>query len=939
MRYNTLTLAFAAFAAISAPAQAEMQPCRLRCEYLKNPVAIDVQPRLSWALTASERKAMQKAYQILVASSEAVLNSDHGDLWDTGKVDSGESINIPYSGKVLPSGTAAFWKVRVWDGSKQPGPYSKTACWEMGLLRPSDWQGKWISDSRPLPAAQEKLYDYLPAPLFRNQFVAKGPVLRARAYVSGLGYYVMSLNGKRVGDHVLDPAWTSYGKRVLYSSYDVTRLIGPGQNAVGIEVGNGWYNPLPMRFWGWLNLREYLVIGRPRIILQVNIEYMDGTTDSVYTDESWRVNDGPCVKNNIYLGEVYDARLEIPGWDLPGFDDSSWRAVVAAPDGVGELRGQMLPPIRKTRTLQPVQITEPKPGVFIFDMGQNFAGWVTLNPKGEPGRKIQLRYGELLFPDGTLDPLTSVAGQIKKAGMGGPGAPPVAYQADVYYCKGTSFESFTPKFTWHGFRYVELTGYPGTPTPDVIQGTWLNSDVESAGSFSCSNEMFNRIQQMTRCSLASNIFSIQSDCPHRERFGYGGDMVATDQMAMFNFDMAAFYANTVRNYGDAVRPNGGLTETAPFVGIDAFKDGLGGGAGPIGWGTVQPVLLWDLYQYYGDKRLMAEQYGITRNWLKFLDSLAPGLFIENGLGDHETLAPKMIPLTSTAFYFLNANLFSKIARTLGYNADADNYVDRAASIKAAFNQRFYEPGTGRYGIATQACQSFVLTLDLIAPRAQDKVLQVLLDDIAQNKNHLTTGIFGTRYMLLALSRFGNPDVAYNIVNQKDFPGWGFMLANGATTLWEHWAFSDNVYSHNHPMFGSVSEWFYKVLAGIKPAEDAVGFNKIIIEPAIVPDLTWVKGCYDSIRGPVVSEWAVKGKRLEMHVVIPPNTSALVSIPTYQLKEIQEGNRDVQQSHGVQLHSIENGRTIFSVGSGDYHFAAPWPPPPQPKPIQGGTMRE
>jgi alpha-L-rhamnosidase len=821
-------------------------------------------------------------------------------------------------------GMPAFWKVRVWDQGDRASAYSEVARWEMGLLDPSDWAARWIADPRLLPEQDEDLYKVLPAPMFRREFTLSRPVRRARAYVSGLGYYELSLNGRRVGDHLLDPGWTSYERRVLYSTYDVTDSLQPGVNCAGILLGNGWYNPLPLRLWGWLNLRQHLAVGRPRAILQLVVEYQDGGLERVVTDESWKVGDGPILKNNIYLGEVYDARRERPGWDRAGFDDREWRPAALAPEPLGLLRAQMVPPIRVARTIRATRVTEPAPGVFIFDLGENIGGQATLRVRGEAGTEVRLRYGELLHANGSLNVMTSVCGQIKGPGVGGPGAPDVAFQGDIYVLKGGGPETFTPRFTFHGFRYVEVTGYPGRPGPDAIEGRVLHSGVDEAGAFTCSNPMFNRIQEITRRTLLSNLFSVQSDCPHRERFGYGGDMVASSEMAMFNLDMASFYAKAVNDLADAVRPNGGMTETAPFVGIDAFQDGLGGGGGPRGWGTGHPVLLWNLYQYYGDRRLLAEQLPLAIRWMEFLDDQAQDLFVERGIGDHESIAPKFIPLTSTAFYYLNADLVSRIARVLGRSQVANRYADRAAAIKAAFNRRFLDRQTGRYANGTQASQAFPLYLDLAPSHSRAMILKALLDDVEQHDGHLTTGIFGTKFLLDVLTANGRADVAYRIVNQRTFPGWGHMLEGGATTLWEHWEFSDNVFSHNHPMFGSVSEWFFKALAGIQPAPDAVGFDRVTIRPAIVPDLSWVKARYDSVRGPVVSEWRVENGRLTLHVVLPPNASGLVRLPTTQIKEVREADRPVQQSHGVELRSIERDELIFAIGSGDYTFTLPAP---------------
>jgi len=906
---------------LSCSVFAGVMPTRLRCEYATNPLGIDnPHPRLSWVLQSPQRAQVQTAYQILVAGTPEKLAADQADLWDSGKVASNQSVHIVYGGKALPSGTRAYWKVRAWDRDGDVSPYSETAWWETALLKPEDWKATWIASSEPPPASEAAMYADRPAPLFRKEFMVPKEVKRARAYVSGLGYYELHINGAKVGDHVLDPGWTTYSKRVLYATHDVTGMLRPGKIAVGIMLGNGWYDPLPLRMWGRFNLREALTIGRPRAILQLSIDYADGTSDTIVTDTTWKVGDGPIVRNSVYLGEVYDARREQPGWDKPGFDDSGWRSVVASTESIGPLRAQMQPPIRCTRTLKPVKITEPKPGTYIFDMGQNFAGWVSLRVKGPAGTRVQLRFGELLYPDGTLNPMTSVAGQVKRAGLGGPGAPPIAWQSDTYILKGEGTETYTPRFTFHGFRYVEVTGLPEKPVPDMIEGHRLNSAVEEVGAFSCSNEMFNRIQKMIQWTLLSNMFSVQSDCPHREKFGYGGDILASSEMAIFNFDMAQFYAKVVRDHADAVRSDGGMTETAPFVGI--ADGGLSPQSGPIGWGTAHPLLQRQLYQYYGDKALLDEQYEHTKRWVEFIRARAVDLIVDKGISDHESLVPKPVALTGTAFYHYNALLLSRIAAITGRTAEAERYATLARDIKEVFNRTFLKPGTGQYDTGTQACQAFALYFDLVPPGERQAAIDVLVKDITTtHKGHLSTGIFGTKYMLHALTDAGRAEVAYTIVNRKTFPGWGHMLERDATTLWEHWEFSDNTFSHNHPMFGSVGEWFFKALGGISPHATAVGFDTFDIRPCLVGDLKWAKASYDSIRGRIVSDWRVEGNTLTLTIRVPVNTTATVHVPAKDASGVTEGDQPAGQAPGVKFLRAEGGTAVYEVGSGEYRFTS------------------
>jgi alpha-L-rhamnosidase len=600
------------------------------------------------------------------------------------------------------------------------------------------------------------------------------------------------------------------------------------------------------------------------------------------------------------------------------------------------LVAQDAPPIRVRSTLKPVKLTEPKPGVFIFDLGRNLAGWASLRVRGPAGTRVRLRSGELLYPDGSLNGLTAVAGQIKDGGPNyrykGTGQPKTAFQLDEYVLKGQGTEVFTPHFTFHGFRYVEVTGYPGRPALDALEGLALSADVPSAGSFECSDTLLNRIQTMVRFTELANLFSVQSDCPHREKLGYGGDLVAASEMAILNFDMDRFYAKVTQDFADAARTNGGFTETAPFVGISDQSLGdkpapidLGLGVGPIDWGLAQPLLLWQLLQYYGDRRPLEEQYENTRQWIHLLESKAVHDIFDNGISDHESLAPKPRALTGTASYYWNLALFSQIAAALGRTADAAEASSRAGEVKAAFNQKFLKPDSGRYDSATQACQAFALDMGLVPPGEQERALQVLVNDIMDaHEGHLTTGIFGTRHMLNALTDFGRAGVAWTIVHQRTYPGWGYMLDHGATTLWEHWAFSDNTYSHDHPMFGSVSEWFYKALAGINLAPDAIGCDRLVIRPQPVGDLKWVKASYDSVRGPIKCDWSREAGQFQLSLRIPVGSTATVFLPARDTKEIAEGGQPVQGAPGVQFLRMENGRAVLAIGSGAYHFTSTLP---------------
>lgn len=902
-----------------------LRPVDLTCEYRDNPLGIDTAtPRFSWVNEAASPEARgkaQTAYQILVAGSRELLDSDTGDLWDSGKVVCGENIQISYAGSALGSRQRAFWKVRVWDEGDRISPWSESAWFETALLDPSDWSAHWIMRNETIPEDEEVLFEDHPAPLLRTEFSIDKPVRKARAYVTGLGYYELRLNGAKVGDQWLDPGWTDYSKRVLYAAYDVTESLREGPNAVGIMLGNGWYNPLPLNMWGHINIREHLTIGLPRAILQLEVEYVDGTKARIVTDTSWKAGDGPIVRNNVYLGEVYDARLEQPGWDTVGFDDSGWGGAAAASADVGPLMAQMAPAIKVGRLISPISVTEPKPGTFIFDMGENFAGVVRLNAEGPAGTRVALRYGELLYEDGTLNPMTAVCGQIKNRERPPESKRPVtAWQEDICILRGNGPETYVPRFTFHGFRYVEVTGFPGTPALANVEGLALHSAVETAGAFRCGNALFNQIQEITRRTILSNLFSVQSDCPHREKFGYGGDIAASSEALLLNFGMAQFYTKAVEDLADAVRSNGGFTETAPFVGIaDA---GLGGDAGPIGWGTAHPVLLGQLYQYYGERRLIEEQYEHVKAWVKLIESKASDHIYIGGISDHESLVEKP-ELTGTAFYAYNAGLARRFAEILGETNDAARFGALYENIVAAFNDRYLDAETGRYGTGTQASQAFPLYMGLAPDSARPKALEVLVNDIAERDGHLSTGLFATKYMPDVLSSMGRHDIAYRMVNQRTFPGWGHMLENGATTLWEHWEGSDNTYSHNHPMFGSVSEWFFKHVAGIRPAPDAVGCDRVIIAPGPPPsDLGQAEASYNSIRGPIRAAWHVESRGLHLDVSVPVGVTALVMLPVDASAEILESGVPAATAPGVR--SAEGPLPSFDVGSGTYHFTAELP---------------
>jgi alpha-L-rhamnosidase len=631
------------------------------------------------------------------------------------------------------------------------------------------------------------------------------------------GYYEAYMNGRKVGDHVLDPGWTTYKKQALYVTYDLTPLLQNGQNTIGFMLGNGWWNPLPMRLFGRFNLRDVQQTGRPCLKAQVLLRFTDGSQEWISTDESWQTATGPVVRNNVYLGEHYDARLEKKDW----MEAEGWKAAAVVEGPAGELSPQLQPPIRVTKVLKPLSIKEVGKDTFIVDLGQNMAGVARIKVKGPAGKKIVMRFGEGIHPNGRLNFLTTTAGHIKEMWnlRGGPGAPKTAWQEDSYTLKGSGVEEWSPRFTFHGFRYIEITDWPGRPGLADVEGLRMNSDLQEAGSFACSNTMFNELQQVIRNTFLSNVFSVQSDCPGREKMGYGADIVVTSEAFLYNYDMANFYRKTVRDFANEQQPDGGITEIAPYTGI--ADRGYGGHSGPLGWQLAFPYLQKRLYEFYGDKRIIEENYAGIQKQMEFLKNHEVAGLFHWDISDHESLDPRPEAFTAASFYYHHARLAAEFAGILGKAEDSMTYEKLSQRISNAIVSKYLVPATGRFDNGTQAAQLFALWYGFGNER--DKTMAVLQQEIERHKGHLSTGIFATKMLFDVAREEDKNNMAYQVADQRSFPGWGHMLAEGATTLWESWKKPDNATSMNHPMFGSISEWFYRSLLGINPA--APGFQK------------------------------------------------------------------------------------------------------------------
>lgn len=888
-------------------------PENLRCESVLNPLGINEdKPLLSWNIVSDQQNQLQLAYEIIVDENIRDIEQQKGKVWSTGKVISSQSHNVLYTGNPLEPFKRYYWRVRIYDNEDRASDWSTVAWFETAMLKDSDWKGLWIDDGSVKPLRDQDAYQNDPMPLFRKEFKTSKKINSARLYISGLGYFEAYLNGKKVSDNVLDPGWTTYRKQVLYVVHDISSLVTQGNNVVGVMLGNGWWNPLPFKIFGRWDLRDYQQTGRPCLKSEIHIHYDDGSIDIIPTDETWLTAPGPIIKNNVYLGEHYDARLEVKNWNTLATQSVAWRKVSKAAGPDGSMTVQMQPPIKVTRTIRPVSIKEQAKGIYIVDLGQNFAGLVRLKVKGPAGTTIKVRSGEGIFADGTINLMTAVATQIKKGGIkGGPGAPETAWQEDNYTLKGKGVETWSPRFTFHAIRYLEIQGWPGKPTVNDIEGLRLNADLKSNGSFSCSNEMFNKLHEVIQWTFLSNVFSVQSDCPGREKYGYGADLVVSANAFIYNYDMSNFYRKAVRDFANDQQPDGGITELSPFVGI--ADRGYGGNSGPLGWQLAFPFLQKQLYEFYGDRRIIEQYYSAFQRQLQFLESHAVDGLYHWDISDHEALDPRPEAFSASAFYYHHVLLGAEFAGILHRPEDSLRYSKLAQIIKKNIIDRYCVKGTGRFDNATQSAQLFALWYDLSPEKELTR--KVLMEEFDRHQWHVSSGIFGVKMMFDVLRDLDENEVAYKIANQRDYPGWGYMLNNDATTLWETWGFPETGPSRNHPMFGSIDEWFYRSLLGINPA--APGFKKILLKPQPAGDLTWAKGEYNSVSGKIVSDWKIENGKFLYRVSIPANTTAAVYIPS------DDGVITGRPKETSLL--FEDGYALVAIGSGEYNFQTKFAP--------------
>jgi alpha-L-rhamnosidase len=896
-------LLVSAWGAIARDAAAELQAERLHCEYAVDPLGVDVsRPRLSWIVTSDERGQRQTAYKILVASSPELLDEDRGDLWDSGKFASDHTLHIHYKGSPLESSQQAWWKVRAWDGDDAEGPWSATSTWTTGILKPQDWKAKWVV----APWSSESV-------LMRREFDVKPGLKRALVHVCGLGQYELSLNGTKSGENLLAPGWTKYNKTALYETHDVTSMIREGVNAVGLTLGDGMYHAERRnrfsKFQG--------SFGPQRAFGQIELVYDDGSREIVPTDEAWTVAPGPVTYNDIYGGEDYDARRLPMGWDEPHFDDAAWTNVVELVRPSSELRGlsASAPPLREIESRKPVEVRKLSETRDVIDFGQNASYMPRIRVTGPAGSTVRLTHAEVVRADGSINRDTCGGNR------GG---------AWWQYTKATDDEeTWFPQFFYAGCRYLQLDKTPaaeGGELPQLaeIEGVVVHSIAEPIGEFECSNELLNRIHQLVRWAQRSNMVSVLTDCPHREKLGWLEQYHLNGPSIRYEFDVSSTFIKGMRDMADSQTDDGLIPNIAP-----EFTVFPGTFRAAAEWGASFFLVPWQQYQYTGDQSLIEAYYPQMQKYMEYLASKCQDNIIDEGLGDWYDLGPAdrpgvaqltPPPVTATAFYYYDAKLMARFAKMLGKVDDESKYAALADEIRASWLKEFRNADEGNYATNSQCSNALALVMELAEEEDRDKALAALVKDVRDRGNAMTAGDVGFRYLLLALAEGNHSDVIYDMINQDEKPGYGFQLKRGATALTEAWDANNNA-SHNHFMLGQIVEWFYKHLIGIDFDQSAPGFKHIVIRPTPVGDLKSARASFTSVRGRIACEWSREGKRFTTKVTIPANTTATVYVPAHEEASVREGDQLASEAHAVKFVRQDGDRAVFELGSGTFSFTS------------------
>lgn len=876
----------------------------LTCEYRTKPLGIDIKrPRVSWKIQSDRRGTMQTAYQIQVSRNQENFTEI---LWDTGVVPSDESIHIEYSGPELNSRTRYYYRVKVWDNFDRESNWSETAWWETSLLEPEEWQADWIT---PEPNEIDPLTEST-FPL-RKEFTLTTGISSARIYGTGVGLYELFLNGERVSDELLAPGWTSYHKRLQYQTYDVTEQLQDGSNAVGIMLADGWYKGNLVR-----ENNRNIYGDRRAAFFQIHVTYNDGTEEVIATDSTWKASTGPILFSEIYHGETYDARLEQEGWSQSDFNDVDWADTIIQEMPITQLVAQENVPTRVTEVLYPNEVFVTPAGDTVLDMGQNMVGRIRFKVNAPAGTRIVLKHAEVLDKDGNI-----YFGNLK-----------FAKQKVEYITKGEGTESFAPHFTFQGFRYVKIEGYPGQENSLPLEnfvGEVIHSDMEPAGEFECSNPLVNRLQQNIVWGQRGNFLDVPTDCPQRsERLGWTADAQVFIQTALFNYQGGSFFTKWLRDLKADQLPDGNV----PFV-----IPNVEGGVGSAAWGDAATIIPWTVYQTYGDKRLLAEQYESMKAWVEYIRSQGKNEYLWNTgfhFGDWLALDAKensFVGATpkdfiATVFYAYSTRILRDAAEVLGKSEEVQEYSLLLNKIIEQFKHEFVAP-SGRLVSPTQTAHVITLMFDMVEGKTKERTAHELNELIIQNDYHLNTGFVGTPYICFALSKGGYHETAVKLLMKDDYPSWLYQIKKGATTVWEHWDsikpdgsfWSDQMNSFNHYAYGSIGNWMYKTIAGLDMDSVRPAYKKIIIEPKFAGiELTYANASYDSMYGRIRSSWRLTQEDVEIEVEIPANTTAEILLPNAQLFDVTEdgirlGSSDIH----TYLETAEGVR--LTVGSGSYHF--------------------
>jgi len=850
----------------------------LQCEYLINPLGIDsYHPRLSWMLNDARTGALQTAWQLSVSTDS--VDVDHGNTWRTAKTSSGIT-RVTYQGAPLQPFTRYYWRVAIWekDGKRVLSP---VASFETGLMNTGNWKGSWISDDNGISVK--------PAPYFRNVFNLTKKIKSARAYIAAGGLFELYLNGQKIGNHRLEPMYTRFDRRNLYVSFDVTQQLQSGKNAVGVLLGNGWYNHQSTAVWffdkaPWRN--------RPTFCLDLRVTYDDGSTETITSDKNWKTSLSPIIFNSIYTAEHYDARLEQPGWNTINFTDSLWQPVTLRQAPSLNIVSQSMQPIRNVEKIPSESVKKFDDKTYVFNLGRNIAGVSQLTVSGEAGTVIRLKHAERLDKDGHADQ-SNIDMHYRPTDDKDP------YQTDIFILSGKGEETFMPHFNYKGFQYVEVSSdKPISLNKESLIGYFMHSDVAAIGKINSSNNTVNKIWQATNNSYLSNFFGYPTDCPHREKNGWTGDAHIASETGLYNFDGITIYEKWMADHRDEQQPNGVLPSIIP-------SDGWGyeWGNGPD-WTSTIAIIPWNLYLFYGDSKTLADNYDNIKRYVNHIDELYPTGLTTWGLGDWvpvKSVSP--VELTSTAYYFADVTILAKTAEIFHKTTDAAKYSALAKKIKDAFNAKYLNKETGMYDKGYQTELSVPLFWGLVPENLKSKVAANLAERVKDDNYHLDAGILGTKAILSALSDNGYPEVAYSIASQETYPSWGWWIVNGATTLYENWKIdSKSDISLNHIMFGEIGAWLYKGIGGIKPDEQLPGFKNILLTPNFVKELSHFESEHDGPFGKIISSWKRVGGVTEYHIVIPANSTATLSFPAVEGKKVYLENKMVNSGIRMQLSS-------------------------------------